>query len=98
MGCIHHGYQAHRLYVQWYRQAVEKLRVKAHIAKMEREAGNIMILIAHRRELIGQISMALAQEGIMHQLICANSARTYISTCHVNQLGRSYYSPEERIL
>lgn len=75
-----------------------KTRIKAHIAKIERDAGNIMILIAHRRELIGQISMALAQEGIMHQLICANAARTYISTCHVTQLGRSYYSPQEERL
>ncbi|AXH72165.1 MAG: DNA or RNA helicase of superfamily II [Siphoviridae sp. ctdc_1] len=72
-----------------------KTRIKAHVAKMERDAGNIMILIAHRRELIGQISMALAQEGIIHQLLCANSARNYISTCHVRELGRSYYSPQE---
>lgn len=72
-----------------------KTRVKAHVARMERDAGNIMVLIAHRRELIGQISMALAQEGIIHQLLCANSARNYISTCHVRELGRSFYSPQE---
>lgn len=72
-----------------------KTRIKAHVARMERDAGNIMVLIAHRRELIGQISMALAQEGIIHQLLCANSARNYISTCHVRELGRSYYSPQE---
>jgi len=75
-----------------------KTRVKAHVAKRERDAGNVMVLIAHRRELIGQISMALAQEGITHQLLCAQAARNYISTCHVRELGRSYYSPrEERI-
>lgn len=75
-----------------------KTRIKAHIAKTERDAGNIMLLIAHRRELIGQISMAIAEEGVMHNIICAKSALTYISTCHVNKLGRSYYSPrEERV-
>lgn len=72
-----------------------KTRVKAHIAKMERDAGRIMILIAHRRELLGQISMALAEEGIMHNILCAQNAKTYISTCHVKKLGRSYYSTQE---
>jgi len=73
-----------------------KTRIKAHVAKRERDAGNVMLLMAHRRELIGQISMALADEGILHNILCAQKVKTYISTQHVKQTGQSFYSTNEK--
>ena len=48
------------------------------------------VAIAHRQELIGQISMALAEQGIVHRLICSASTRRDIQQEHVKKTGRRW--------
>lgn len=63
----------------------------AHLAKdFEHEAG---VAIAHRSVLIGQISMALARVGIRHDIVAQKSVIRTIVEEHMEELGRSWYSP-----
>lgn len=48
------------------------------------------VAIAHRQELVGQISMALAEQGIVHRLICSDSVRREIQKEHVRVTGRRW--------
>ena len=47
-------------------------------------------IIAHRQELIGQLSLTLARYGIYHRIVGTDSLRRAISRTHVEVLGRSY--------
>lgn len=49
--------------------------------------------IAHRQELVGQISQALAREGIIHRIIAPANVIKVIVKEHTNELGRSFYDP-----
>lgn len=63
----------------------------AHLAKdFEHVAG---VAIAHRSVLIGQISMALARVGIRHDIVAQKSVIRTIVEEHMEELGRSWYSP-----
>jgi len=46
--------------------------------------------IAHRAELVGQISRALAKRGIVHKIIAAESTRKTIQRDHYSKFGRSF--------
>lgn len=48
------------------------------------------VAIAHRQELVAQISMALAREGLVHNLICSDSTRKAIQQIHVQETGRRW--------
>lgn len=50
------------------------------------------IAIAHRQELIGQISMAFARSGVHHRIIAPQSVIRFIVQRHVKKLGRSFYA------
>lgn len=54
-------------------------------------------VIAHREELVAQLSMALARAGIAHNLICSQKVRRAIAAMHIEKLGRSYFNPSSRI-
>lgn len=47
--------------------------------------------IAHRQELVGQISMALAREGIKHRIIAPPAVRSEIIKEHMRELGQSFH-------
>lgn len=49
--------------------------------------------IAHRKELVCQISLALARNGIRHNIIGQDSAIRLANKIHVEELGASYYHP-----
>lgn len=51
------------------------------------------LAIAHRQELVGQISTALAREGIRHSLIAPKAVIKYCVKLHVDKIGRSFYDP-----
>lgn len=53
-------------------------------------------VIAHRQELVGQLSMTLAKYGVRHNLIAADATVRAIAAAHVQELGASYYSPSAR--
>lgn len=53
--------------------------------------------IAHRQELVGQISMALARYGISHRIIGPNNVVKFCTKQHFDELGKSFYNPNSRV-
>ena len=51
------------------------------------------IVQAHRAELVGQLSEALAKEGVMHDIVASKPVQRKIIEHHLRKFGRSYYSP-----
>ena len=49
--------------------------------------------IAHRQELVGQISVALAREGIRHGIIAPKPIARAIVGAHMEEVGRSFFDP-----
>jgi len=49
------------------------------------------VAIAHRQELVSQISLALARYGVRHRIIGPKSVVKFINQLHVMKLGASYY-------
>jgi len=50
-------------------------------------------VIAHRRELVGQMSLTLARSGIRHNIIAPGSVRREIIGLHVAEFGRAFFDP-----
>jgi len=49
--------------------------------------------IVHRKEIVGQISQALARLGVKHRVIAAPSTIKRIRRRHLKELGRSFVDP-----
>jgi len=49
--------------------------------------------IAHRQELVGQISLALARDKVRHRIIGPKSVVRLIVNLHMSEVGASYYDP-----
>ncbi len=60
----------------------------AHIVREEPGAS---VVLAHRAELIAQISIALAREGVKHRVIGPPSLIRLCVNTHMGELGRSFY-------
>lgn len=54
------------------------------------------VAIAHRNELVAQMSTALAREGVVHRIIGPDSLRRECVRLHTDELGRSFYSPNAK--
>lgn len=50
-----------------------------------------MCIIAHRQELVQQISIALARMGLRHNIIAAEKTIKVIISQHIKELGQSFY-------
>lgn len=53
--------------------------------------------IAHRQEIVGQISLALARNNVSHRIIGAEKTVRMIQGVHCRELGRSYVDPHSRV-
>lgn len=51
------------------------------------------VAIAHRQELVGQISLALARNGVRHRITGPSKVIKMCVSQHVEKLGRSYFDP-----
>lgn len=51
------------------------------------------VAIAHRTELVGQISLAMARMGIEHNIIASSTTVKFCIHQHVTELGRKFYNP-----
>lgn len=51
------------------------------------------IAIAHRQELVTQMSLTLARNDVRHQIIAPDNVIREAVKLHVAELGRSFYSP-----
>lgn len=58
-----------------------------------REHAAPSVAIAHRHELVTQISVALARNGVRHRIIGAASLVRNCVSLHMNETGKSYYDP-----
>lgn len=54
-------------------------------------------VIAHRQELVSQISMALAREGVEHTIVGPVAVVKYIVNLQVQELGRSFYNVNAKV-
>lgn len=52
------------------------------------------VAIAHRQELVSQMSMALARNGVRHGIIAPQATCKMITMLHMEELGRSFYDPQ----
>lgn len=50
-------------------------------------------VMAHRQELVGQISIMLGRYGIRHNIIAADATVRAIANAHVVELGSCFYQP-----
>ena len=67
-----------------------KTVVMGSIAKDQTVPGCV---IAHRTELVGQISLAMARFGIYHNVIGPSSTVKFCIQQHIAELGRKFYDP-----
>lgn len=51
-------------------------------------------IIAHRQELVGQMSLHIARRGIKHRIIGPKSVRDEIISEHRRELGQSFINPD----
>lgn len=58
-----------------------------------RDYDGLGVAIAHRSELVGQISTALAREGIRHDIVAPKEIIRTIVGGHMENVGRSFYDP-----
>jgi len=66
-----------------------KTVIMGHLAH---EYSGFGVSIAHRSELVGQLSLALGREGMMHDIIAPDAVIRTIVGGHMEELGRSYYN------
>lgn len=67
-----------------------KSRMMAHRAKQHDGYG---VGIAHRGQLVGQLSMSLAGEGVVHDIIAPKAVVRTIVNAQMDEFGRNYYNP-----
>lgn len=59
-----------------------------------RRRGNLpSCTFAHRQELVGQLSLSLARQGVQHNVIAPEKVVRAISANHVRKVGRSFFVP-----
>lgn len=63
------------------------------VARVIERGGVPAACVAHRSELVSQMSMALAREGIAHRVIGPDGLRRGCASLHMGEFGRSYYDP-----
>lgn len=73
-----------------------KTKLMAYFAKRHHDRGGYGVAIAHRSVLVGQLSMALAEAGVPHDIIASKDVVKTIVGEHMEDLGRSFYVPGAR--
>lgn len=61
----------------------------SHVVKQHQGAS---VVLAHRQELVSQMSLALAREGVRHRVIGPDSLRRLCVAAHMVELGRTTYN------
>lgn len=61
-----------------------------------RDHNGASCVIAHRQELVTQISLALARDGVRHRIIGPKKVVKLAVKIHMEELGRSFYDPSSR--
>ena len=56
------------------------------------------VVIAHRNELVGQMSLSLASLGVYHRIIASDKAILEITKAHREQLGKVHFDPTAQVI
>lgn len=67
------------------------------LADIVRTVDRASAVIAHRSELVSQISLALAREDVRHRIVGPDSLRRNCVSLHMDKLGRSMYDAGARV-
>jgi len=94
----------HRVYEAWNRGARNVLAVAptgwgktiviSDIALDKHALGSWQVKIAHRNELVGQLSNTIARRGIPHRIIASAPTIRAITADHRREFGRSFVNPD----
>ena len=68
------------------------------LADIVRNHEGYSVIIAHRQELVGQLSLTIARYGVRHNLVAAEATKRAIAKLHVEELGRALYDPGARCI
>lgn len=82
--------QGHRCVVMVLPTGGGKTRILAAI--VERHPGASCV-IAHRSEIVAQLSCALAECGVRHNVIASKKDQRAIAELHVKKFGRNFFDP-----
>lgn len=63
------------------------------LASIVQAHGGSSCVVAHRKELVQQISLALAREDVAHRVIAPRATVRAIVKLHTDEIGRSFYDP-----
>lgn len=95
-----------RVYEAWHGGALNVMPVAATgsgktvvLSKLLYDEPGASIAIAHRQELVSQISIALARNGVRHRLVGAKKGAPLIrviSSLQVMELGHSFFDPNAK--
>lgn len=93
----------HDIYGAWDSRAANVLAVlptgggkTRTVADMVAEINEPAAIIAHRQELVGQLSVALARERVRHGIVAPPSVVRDIVKLQIDEVGASYYDPNAR--
>lgn len=68
------------------------------LSDLTRDQVGGVCVIAHRQELVGQLSVTLARYGIRHNIVAAEATRKAIAKAHVEELGYCMYDPGAQVV
>lgn len=66
----------------------------SHLVKSN---GGAAVVLAHRQELVSQMSLALARENVRHRVIGPDSLRRLCVSVHMEELGRSAFDANAQV-
>ena len=66
------------------------------LSAIVRDHNGASCTIAHRQELVSQISLAFARNGVRHRIIGPNKLIRIIVQLHMVEVGASFYEPNSR--
>lgn len=72
-----------------------KTRVMAEFTRLE---SGITLVVAHRKELVSQIALAIATQKVKHRFIAQKSAVKFATSQQMQRLGHSYFVPAANVI
>jgi len=92
------------IYDAWQRGARNVLAVSGTgsgktvvLADIIREHDCASVVVAHRHELVSQLSIALARDGVRHRIVGQQAVIRNCASLHLSEIGRSYYDANARV-
>ena len=68
------------------------------LADLVRENIGAAAVIAHRQELVGQLSLTLARYGVRHNIVASTATKRAIAKSHVEELGYCMFDPASSVV